>query len=67
MILFFDVYFADNDEKQNPKLKLKRFDTFTEATAFANKYNSHLIQRIEFEDDYSNKRVDNLVEFVYPE
>jgi hypothetical protein len=67
MILFFDVYFADIDEKQEPKLKLKRFDTLTEAAAFANKHTSHLIQRVELDDDYSNKRVDNLCEFVHPE
>lgn len=67
MILFFDVYFADIDEKQEPKLKLKRFDTLTEAAAFANKHTSHLIQRVELDDDYSNKRVDNLCEFAYTE
>lgn len=65
MILFFDVYFADIDEKQKPILKLKRFDTLTEAAAFANKYAFHLIQRVEFDDDYSNKKVDNLCEFAH--
>jgi hypothetical protein len=62
MILYFDVYYAEDQ-----KLKQKRFDTLTEAAAFANKHTSHLIQRVELDDDYSNKRVDNLCEFAYTE
>lgn len=62
MILYFDVYYAEDY-----KLKQKRFETFTAAMAFANDHVSHLIQRVEFDDDYSNKRVDNLVELAYTE